>query len=269
MTAKNKKPVPQVKKPFVTGAPTDERTVPGALSFFGVLVLAGFMSFLVCSMLNMDSNILRIVLNLMAEALILVIFFNNAVGRGADAVARGEILYQKQEKGQRVAASEKAICFHPLKGYLTGILGTIPVLLCAIVLAVTARRQVTGYGALPGWISAYQQRTEVGDALIAYSIHGGMSVTDILRIIVRIAVMPFVSMVGSENRDALLLVERLSPILVLLPALASGTGYLQGRNVRTKIHTGIAQSRKTRARKERKARKARAARENRGPQQLN
>ncbi len=269
MTAKNKKPVPQVKKPFVTGAPTDERTVPGALSFFGVLVLAGFMSFLVCSMLNMDSNILRIVLNLMAEALILVIFFNNAVGRGADAVARGEILYQKQERGTPFADSERALCFHPLKGYLNGLLGSLPILLCALVLAVMARRQSTGFGVLPGWMNGYLARDEIGGALAAYTSHPGLTVEDVLRIIIRVVLMPFVSMIGSENRDGLLLLERLSPLLVLLPALSYGIGYLQGPEQRKKVHTEIAANARKRRIREKREKKARIAIKPKGPEQLN
>ncbi len=268
MTGKSGKPE-QVTKPYLTGSPTDEGTVKGALGFFGGLILAGILSFLVCSTLSMDSGVLRIALNLAVEALILVLFYNNAVSRGADAVARGEILYQRQEKGRTFSASEKAMCFHPLKGYLTGAIATVPILVCAILLAVLARRQVTGYGALPGWISVYQDRSEVGDALVAYTIREGIQFTDVLRILIRIAVMPFISMAGGENQDALLLVERLSPIIVLLPALAYGTGYLQGRQQRTRIHTGIEESKKNRAKRERKARKARTAPKPKTPQQLN
>ena len=268
MTGKSGK-TEQVTKPYLTGSPTDERTLKGALGFFGGLILVGIVSFLACSAFGMDSSALRITLNLAVEVLILVLFYNNAVNRGADAVARGEILYQRQEKGRTFSASEKAMCFHPLKGYLTGLIGTVPILICAILLAVTAHRQVTGYGVLPGWISVYQDRSEVGDALVAYTIREGIRFTDVLRILIRIAVMPFISMAGSENPDALLLVERLSPIIVMLPALAFGTGYLQGRQQRTKIHTGIAESKKTRAKRERKARKARMAPKPKTPQQLN
>lgn len=269
MTTKKKQPVQRVTKPFLTGSPTDERTVKGALGFFGLLFLAGAMSFLVCSALNMSSGVLRVLLNLGAETLILLFFYSSAISRGSDAVARGEILYQKQEKGKPFSPSERSICFHPLKGYLTGILGSLPILICAILLAIMAQRQITGYGMLPGWISAYQQRSEVGDALVAYTMRESMGLTDVLRIIIRVAVMPFVSMVGSENRSALLVVERLSPLIVLLPALAYGTGYLRGQRERTKIHTGIAENRKTRAKKERKARKARMGRGPRTPEQLN
>lgn len=268
MTTTKKKPAAPVVKPFVTGSPTDERTIPGALGVFGILVMTVVMTFLVCSMLNMKNPVLRIGLNGLVELLILFILYNSAVGRGSEAVARGEILWQKQEKGGTFAASEKAMCFHPLKGYVTAALASLPILICALLLAVTAHRQTAGAGVLPGWMSNYQQRSDIGGALIAYTQTGSLGLEDILRMIVRVAVMPFVSLVGAENRDGMLLVERLSPLLVLLPAAAYGTGYLQGRKERTKIHTGIAQSNQKRIRREKKARKARAAR-SRTPEQLN
>ncbi len=269
MTNKSGKPTAPVKKPFLTGNPTDERTFPAAAGFFGVLLIAAFMSFLVSTMMGIGGAAVRIILNGMLEVLILIIFFNNASGRGADAVARGEILYQKQEAGKPFSASEKAVCFHPAKGYLTALLGSLPFLIVALALAFTAHRQTTGVGALPSWIGGYMGRSDVGDALVAYTVAEGMKLEDILRIAVRVMVMPFISMVGTENRDGLLLVERLSPLLVLLPALAYGTGYLTGRNERTRIHTGIAENNRRRIRKEKKARKARMARKPRGPEQLN
>lgn len=268
MTTTKKKPAAPVVKPFVTGSPTDERTIPGALGVFGILVMTVVMTFLVCSMLNMKNPVLRIGLNGLVELLILFILYSSAVGRGSEAVARGEILWQKQEKGGTFAASEKAMCFHPLKGYVTAALASLPILICALLLAVTAHRQTAGAGVLPGWMSNYQQRSDIGGALVAYTQTDSLGLEDILRMIVRVAVMPFVSLVGAENRDGMLLVERLSPLLVLLPAAAYGTGYLQGRKERTKIHTGIAQSNQKRIRREKKARKARAAR-SRTPEQLN
>ena len=154
MTTKSKKPATPVQKPFLKGKPTDERTWKTAAGFFGVLVLTAFMTFLVCSAMSMNIRILQIALNLAVEILVLFIFYNNAIGRGADAVARGEILWQRQEKGVPFTEKEKAICFHPAKGYVTGLLGTIPLLICAILLAVLADRQTTGYGALPSWVSS-------------------------------------------------------------------------------------------------------------------
>ena len=61
MTNKSKKPVKPVEKPFLTGSPADERTVRSALAFFGVMILTVFVSFLVCTMMNMGSDLLRMV----------------------------------------------------------------------------------------------------------------------------------------------------------------------------------------------------------------
>ena len=69
---------------------------------------------------------------------------------------------------------------------------------------------------------------------------------DALRLIVRIAVMPFVSMAGAENKEMLLLIERISPLLVLLPGMAFGFGYTQGPARRKLIHTEIANNTKKR-----------------------
>lgn len=268
MTNKSRQPVKPVTRSFLRGRPVDERTAGQAAGFFGVLILISVLTFLVSSAMGMQNSVLRIGANALIVIVVMLIMYSNAISRGTDAVARGEILYQRQEKGQSFTAAERAVCFHPLKGYVTGFLGTLPLLICAIALAVTAQRQTTGIGALPGWLSSYQRRSEIGDALAAYAVHEGITLEEVLRIIVRMAIMPFVTMVGSENRDGLLMVERLSPLLVLLPALAYGTGYLRGPMERTKVHTGIAQSKLARARKERRERKARAAKP-RTPQQLN
>ena len=268
MADKTKAPVTPVKKPFLRGNITDERTWKNALGIFGILVITAVMTFLVCSSLSMDPAWLRAVLNMAVELVVLMLFFHNAIGRGAEAVARGEILWQKQEKGREYAASEKAMCFHSGKGYLTAVIGTLPILICAVILALTAQRQTTTAGTLPGWMDTYRRREEIGGALVAYTASTGLGLEDVLRMIVRISLMPFVAMVGAENRDGMLLLERLSPLLVLLPAGAYGTGYLQGIRERSQIHTGIAESNRKRVRREKKARKARAAR-NHGPEQLN
>ena len=269
MAKSEKKPVSMIKKPFLTGKPTDERTIPGAAGFLGALLLAVLLTFLVCTMLGAGGAALRIVLNLAMEAAVLFFFYNSAISKGTEAVARGEILYQKQEKGSPFAESERAMCYHPMKGYLTALLGTLPFFIVALLLAVMAHRQTTGAGTLPSWLNSYLGRSDVGDALVSYTATEAMTLEDVLRIIVRIIIMPFVSMIGTENKDALLTVERLSPMLVLLPAVAYGTGYLRGPGERTKIHTGIAESDKRRVKKEKKARKARMAPKPKGPQQLN
>ena len=258
-----------VRKPFLKGKPTDENTFRNILRFFGLMLLLVFMTFIVCTMTGFSSAVLRIAVNLAIETLILFILFNRGTVHGTEAVSRGEILYQHQVRGQEVTENERKLPYHPAKGFLNGILGTLLMLIPAIVLAFTAQRQMTGAGVLPGWMESYLRRDDIGNALVSYTNPGGISVTEILRIIVRICIMPFISMIGGENKEALLIAEKLSPILLLLPACAYGIGYLQGPKARARIHTEIAENTKKRIRREKKARKTRQRTRPHGPQQLN
>ena len=256
-------------KPYLTGAPTDENTIRQSLKFFAILLLSMFMTFLVCSLTGFQSAVLRIIVNIAIEGLILTVFFTKGADYGTDAVARGEILYQHVEKGTEITASERKIPYHPLKGLVIGLAGSAVLFVVAVILAFTAEKQMTGAGVLPSWTDAYMRRSEFSMALSQYSQGSDMTFTDILRLIVRIMQMPFISMAGAENRGALLLIERLSPLLVLLPAVAYGTGYMQGPSRRRIIHKEIALNRKKRISREKRERKARAARKPSGPEQLN
>ena len=258
-----------VEKPFLRGTPTDENTVRQSLKFFGILLLTAFMTFLVCSLTAFKEDVLRILVCAVIELLVLVIFFDRGASLGMDAVARGEILYQHIEKGQEVADSEKRIPFHSLKGYVIGLFGSLLFFILAVILAFTAERQMTGAGVLPSWMDSYMRRPEISGALVQYTQSASVSFTDIIRILVRILIMPFISMVGAENRDLLLTIERISPILVLLPAVSYGSGYLRGPSRRTFIHSKIAENRRKRISREKRERKARTARMPKGPEQLN
>ena len=91
---------------------------------------------------------------------------------------------------------------------------------------------------------------------------------DVLRLIVRMSIMPYVNLVGSTNKDGLLLLERFSPLLALIPGLVYGWGYTQGVAVRSQVHTDIAAGKRKQKRKEKKARQQRQA-QRKGPEQLN
>lgn len=266
---KNTKNEQIVTKPYMTGAPTDEYTIRNALKFFGMILLCMLMTFIVCSMTGFNSAILRIAVNLVIEALILTLLYAKGAKLGEENTARGEILYQHDKKGEEIAASERRIPYHPLKGFLIGLIGSSLILVIAVILALTAERQMTGIGAMPSWTDAFMRRSEIRDAVAYYSESASATVTDFLRIIVRILIMPFVSIAGSENRDLMLTFERISPLLVLLPGIAYGTGYLQGPRMRSRVHTEIATNKRKRIAREKREMKARKARIPQGPQQLN
>lgn len=269
MSNVKKKPVTPVTKPYLTGKPVDSRSTKRALGFFGMMVIVAFMTFLVCSMTGFDNMILRIGANVVVILLALAICYNNGSGKGTDDVNKGEILYQRKEKGNAVESAEEAACFHKLKGFMIGLEGMLPFLIVALILSFTATRQVTTAGALPSWMGTYIRREEIGVALESYSTASPVTVEHIARLIVRLSSMPFVSMIGTENRNAILMMERLSPLIYLLPVIAFGLGYLKGIHIRTQVHTEIAENNKKRIRKERRERRKRVSAAPKGPQQLN
>ena len=198
------KPDKTVSKPFLTGSPTDENTLKSSLFFFGSLLITYMMTFIVCATTSAAGLVIRLIMNAAVFGITLVIFFNNGTNQGAEAVARGEILHQKSEKGKSFSSSEQSVCFHPAKGFLIGLFGTLPLFLAALVFAFMAQIQSTEAGTLPSWMQAYLRRSDIANALVQYTEAEGMGFVDILRVVVRIAVMPFVNMIGSGSRTGML-----------------------------------------------------------------
>lgn len=264
-----KKKIQKVTKPYLKGDMIDRTTLPGAAKFFfGTVVMA--ILFLVSGvMMSFGQQWVSILVNAVIMLAAYLFFQQMGLNSGADAVNQGEIMHARQEKGRPVAEWERSMCFHPLKGLMTALIGSIPFFLCALVLALIAQRQMTNLGALPNWVGGIEGREEIGGALAYYHETGSMSLEGILRLIVRMATMPCVNMIGADNKDGLLLLERISPILMLLPALCYGLGYMGGVGVRSNIHTNIALGKKKAKRKQAKERRARRTQPHRGPEQLN
>lgn len=268
MQQKKKKVIAPVKKPFMRGKPVDGHTFKSAVFFFFGLLGMVFANMLLGSMAMWDMAWLNILFNCALLLVIYSVFFQNGANKGTAAVNQGEIMLQRQEAGRPVSDKDAAECYHPLKGFISALLGSLPVLVCALLLAVTAQLQYTGLGSLPSWISTLQRQPEMAGALAIYEGSASLSMEDTLRVIVRMLMLPYVNMVGSANRAGLLVLERLSVLVLALPAVSYGLGYMQGVSVRTRVHTEIAMGKRKRAQKTRKQQRSRV-RASKGPEQLN
>lgn len=269
MDVKKNKKIEKVTKPYLKGDVIDRTTLSGALKFlFGTVAMA--VVFLVIGvMMTWDIEWLNVLINLLIVLAVYMFFYQMGLTSGADAVNQGEIMFARQEKGRAVADWERSMCFHPLKGFVKALIGSLPLVLCSVALACIAKRQVTSLGVLPTWLSAFEGREEIGGALAIYHETGSMSIESVLRLIIRMSTMPFVNIVGASDKDGMLLLERISPILNLLPAVAYGFGYMGGVGVRTNVHTNIALGKQKAKRKQAKERRARRQQVHRGPEQLN
>ena len=265
---KKKKVIAPVKKPFMRGKPVDGKTFKTAVFFFFGLLGMVLANILLGSMAMWDTAWLNILFNCALLLVIYSVFYQNGANKGTAAVNQGEIMLQRQEAGRTVSAKDAAECFHPLKGFISALLGSLPVLVCAVLLALVAQMQYTGLGSLPSWISSLQRQPEMAGALAIYDGADSLSMEDTLRVIVRMLMLPYVNMIGSANRAGLLVLERLSALVLALPALSYGLGYMQGVKFRSRVHTEIAMGKRKHAQKARKQQRQRA-RASKGPEQLN
>lgn len=259
-----KKPI-IVTKPMLTGRAVDQMTFRRALRVAGSALVAIFIYLVFGSLLMFDNLLLRLLTN---SALILMcggfLYMSGASHGEADA-AFGEIMYQREAEGKTVPDSDKARGFTPVKGVCTALYGALPFVLLCLIVAVTAQLQTYSLGALPEWLSSYRRQAEIGDALRYYESTASFGVLDVVSLAVRLIILPFISIAGSTNAHNVLLVERLSPILALIVPAGYALGYLRGKELRTRVHTSIAQSRR---RKKSKEKKERQRRQQKGPEQL-
>ncbi len=272
MTNTKKNAPATVSQPFLTGDPVDAGTLKSALMIFGGLFLVAFGYMLGGAVMTFDNLPLRVLLNGLILTVALGVFYFAGSSNGTIAVNQGEILYRRKETGREIKKEELSLCYHSLKGFLIGVIATVPLFICALILAMTARRLMSTPGTLPSWVTGLTSRKDITDALYVYTAGSPLTVTVIVRVIVRLSLMPLVNMVSSSNPDGMLVLERLSPLLVFLPGLAYGVGYTRGPANRTKVHTDIARNKKTaakKARQQKKRRQAIAQRANRKPEQLN
>ena len=253
-------PKPVSKKPYLTGTPLDSSCIGGALRFFLYLLMMAIAFLFLGAVLSFDSFMLRLIINLAVVLLLLTVMFQSGAAAGSVAVNAGELAYQLND-------AEICACYHPLKGFLTALIGSLPLLIAATVLACTTQRQMTSIGALPTWVRSMMDNVDNGAALAVYAQDGGVAGMTILRIVIRTCILPAVNIVGATNSDAMLRLEQFSPLLCCLPMIAYGLGYPQGVRIRSQVQADIAAGKRKARKKANKERKQRTAQN--GPEQLN
>lgn len=183
-------------------------------------------------------------------------YYQYAVGaaKGEKDASYGEIIYSRRESGHAVDADRS---FHRGKGFFAALVGCAPYVLFALAFALIAQKTTYRLGALPAWTESMMHQTEFSAGLAYYGNQPGMSVVDVMRVIDRAMIFPFIGIVSPMGAEAALWMERLSPILVLVVPVWYGAGYAQGLNYRARVNTGIKMGDEKKKRRESKARRQR------------
>ena len=257
--AKNNKR-PMVFKPYTRGNVFDSAALKRSLRVMAYFFMFAFLYLIVGSALQFDSAFLRVLMNVLMVLVCSAIVYMDGARLGENEVAFGEITYTRQQNGKETGEKDKLRCYHPLKGVMIALAAAVPVLLLTLPHAVTAVKQVYTLQRLPKWVAGYSNQAEVMAPLQFYTREVQVSALDILRMITRILIFPFANIATVDNPDALLTMDRLSPLLASLPLIGFPLGYLTGPRSRAMVHGDISNSNKRAQRRKRKAVKARQAR---------
>lgn len=256
--AKKNKNKTLVYKPYQKGIWHSGLAVKKGLKLLAYFALFAFIYLVPGSALQFDSVILRVLFNLVMVLICAAIIYVDGARLGENEVAYGEIVYNRREAGGEVSRKDLESCYHPFKGVFIMLLAAIPLALLALPHAILAEKQVYVLQALPSWLTrSMGNNEEIMAPLQYYQTDISVGALDILHIVIRLLTFPFVNVASTSSADAVLMVDRLSPILCWLPAAAFPMGYWTGPRSRAQIHGNIKTNRKRYNSRQRKAAKAR------------
>ncbi|MBQ9264859.1 MAG: hypothetical protein IJ189_11725 [Clostridia bacterium] len=259
-TKKQKPKRELVYKPYLKGNWHGSDALKKVLKVLSYYLIFAFLFVVTGSFFSSDTPGVAWGANLVILILCAALLYNEGAREGESQVALGEIAYGRKEAGKEVPQAEQSRCFHPLKGWFTALCAVLPLILLTGAYAVQAQKQVYQLQALPEWVSSYESGSEVMLPLSYYQANGGITPADILRLITRVLVFPFAQIARLYGADALLTLDRWSPLLVCVPALGYPLGYLTGPRSRAAVHGDIKSNNKKYQRRQRKAMKARQQR---------
>ena len=252
-----KRVIEEVKKPIIRGSwhgrDAWKLALKRALSMFIVI----FVYLIAGIMFTFNSFWGRILSSAFIVFVAAYYLYASGVAQGQTDAAFGEILYVRNAEGHPIPETDRERSFHPLKGVFAVLVGSLPFILFALVFACLTRETTYRLGTLPVWTEGLMAQSEFGDALAYYDHRAGMTAIDIMRVVDRAMIMPFINIASLWGSKAALLAERLSPLLLLAAPLGYALGYSQGLRVRTQINTGIKMGDDKKKRRERKTRKQR------------
>ena len=254
---KKTKPVEIVHKPIVKGSWNGRDAWKLGFKRMAVMLAVAVIYLIAGLMLAFDGLWGRVLSCAFTVFVTAYYLYGSGVSKGQTDAAFGEILYEREKNGYAITEDDRQRSFHPMKGVFATLVGAAPFVLFAIVFAFITEEYTYQLGNLPAWASSLTAQTEFGDALRYYETRNGMTAVDVMRILDRTMVMPFINLAAHFGNRAVLIAERLSPVLILIAPAGYAIGYAQGLRFRTKINTGIKMGDDKKKRRERKARKQR------------
>lgn len=251
--SKAKKQIVLIHKPYLKGPWHSAFAIKRGFRILGYQIVLVFIFLFIGQLLMVQSVWLRILLNLAVILSFCSLMYADGSRAGLDDVAFAQISLSRKDGGKQLTLGELARCYHPGKGFYSVFMGMLPFILLALIFAFITREQYYTLGGLPGWVQSFERRADIGLALAYYHENQGLGFVGILRIIIRLLLFPYINMVGTDSSKSLLLLEQLSPLLIMIIPTSYAFGYLRGPALRARVHGAISSDVRRRKRREKKA----------------
>lgn len=245
--------------------------VKPALILAGYPLLLGILSLVIGSVLMVENDFFRILLNGALMAMFALLIINSGAANGAKDAQHSVRLMQDINNGYQATDEDYAKAYHPLKGILSAVFGALPWLVMAVIVAVLAQPYTYQLQGMPtSYLGYYLRRWDLGAPVDYYnSISYSIQLADVLRILVRLGILPVVYMAGTVTDSVSLLLDHISPLLVLILPVLYGISYQFGPALRIREEKRTEEAIKQHNKKvKRKQKKERAQREKKKPEQL-
>ena len=254
---KKKKGMKPVYLPYLRGNVWSRTAVKRGFKVMGFVVMFVFIYVLLGGAMTFENTILRVAANALLLVMGGIVLYGEGANQGETDVGFAEIAQKRLDEGKNVPKSEHDLCYHPLKGVCTAAVGALPFFVICLVFAIVAQKQRFSLGVLPSWVASYESQSEVSEALAFYHETSGLSLEAVLRIVVRLIIFPYVTMMDINSYEAMYWVDKLSPLFCLTLPACYAVGYLRGPFLRALVHGNIRQNRRKHNKREKRARQQR------------
>ncbi len=245
-----KNTIKPIAKPYLKGTVFSRQTVLRGLKLIVYPVIFILINLFVGAAFSFEQSLaLRILANALLIGFCGVLLYTNGQNTGYGDISLAEIMYNHRQAGKPVSQSDIDRCYHPLKGFAIALVGFLPVLILSTVYALTVERQAFSLPTLPAWVSNYSGQEDFILPLKYYEADTTVTAGQILRVVMRLLIYPYINIVGARNADGALLMDRLSPLTQSLPYLMYALGYLRGRHSRAMMHGSMAAADRKKRRK--------------------
>lgn len=216
------------RKPVRRAEHWGAQVLPMAGKILTITVAVVVMGLMFSALQALGTAWLRVLLSLLIASGMLLMHYGEGLSKGVRDAGASRHYERMLAQGRELTAQDDAACYHPLKALCASLIVYVIPLALAAYLAAVAKEYTYVLQDLPSWLTdTYGSRADVMAPLGAYAQTTDLVAVDWIRMFVRIMELIFVNLF-SDPQTMGAMIDRLSPLFILLYPAAYMAGYLRG-----------------------------------------